>query len=96
MASLTAAVSEPALAVLMKTSKGWAPSFSLMVTKALPRGVLISKVRPTRARGRGLRDSVQNLNWPLSSAAGRAGSVPVFLLAVAWVSSTTLSREPVT
>ena len=39
MASETAAVSEPALAVLMKTSKGWLPPFSLMVMKALPSGV---------------------------------------------------------
>ena len=96
MASLTAAVSEPALAVLMKTSKGWAPSFSLMVTKALPSGVVTSKVRPTRERGRGLRDSDQNLNWPLSSAVGKASATGTFLSAVAWVSSTTLSREPVT
>ena len=41
MASETAAVSEPALAVLMKTSKGWSPPFSLMVMKALPSGVSI-------------------------------------------------------
>jgi hypothetical protein len=36
MASETAAVSEPALEVLTKTSKGWFPPFSLMVTKAFP------------------------------------------------------------
>jgi hypothetical protein len=36
MASETAAISEPALAVLTKASKGWVPPFSLMVMKALP------------------------------------------------------------
>ena len=41
MASETAAVSEPALEVLRKTSKGWLPPFSLTVTKALPTGVLM-------------------------------------------------------
>ena len=32
IASETAAVSDPALAVLMNTSNGWSPPFSLMVT----------------------------------------------------------------
>lgn len=42
MASLTAAVSEPALPTLQNTSNGWSSPFRFTVTNALPRGVAIS------------------------------------------------------
>ena len=53
MASETAAVSEPAFAVLTNTSKGWLLPFSLTVTNAFPNGVLMLIVYPCRLLGLG-------------------------------------------
>src|SRR3989304_5338029 len=53
IASETAAVSDPALAVLMNASKGCSPPFSFMVMNALPTGVSTLYVLPVNARGRG-------------------------------------------
>src|SRR5687767_10642981 len=106
MASEMAAVSLPALAVVMKTSNGCLPPFSLMVTKALPSGVLTWMVAPERRVGRGFFDS-----WNIGSGAGATGagagaatvgaagivaaaSTFSLALAVACVSSTTFSRLP--
>jgi len=52
MASETAAISEPALAVFTKASKGCEPPFSLMVMNALPTGVSMLCVLPVSALGR--------------------------------------------
>ena len=59
MASETAAISEPALAVLMKASKGCVPPFSLIVMKALPTGVSVVNVLPVSVLGRGFLVSCQ-------------------------------------
>jgi hypothetical protein len=71
MASETAAISEPALAVLMNASKGWSPPFSLMVMNALPTGVSMLCVLPVNALGRGFLVPCQMgecLGWLLQQA----------------------------
>ena len=95
MASETAAVSEPALAVLMKTSKGWPPPFSLMVTKALPSGVSIVIGVAGQTRGRGFLPSMPDAAICVGER-GLGRSRLASSSAVALVSSTTFSREPVT
>ncbi len=100
MASETAAVSEPALAVLTKTSKGCWPPFSLIGDKGLAqRGLDADGVtdQPARAGFLLVVPDGQLLHFRLG---GRGGSgldaTSPFCRAVALVSSTTFWREPVT
>src|SRR6185503_8404075 len=97
IASETAAVSDPALAVLMNASNGSLPPFSLMVIKALPAGVSTLYVLPVNALGRGFFGSWKNVGESsgLFALSGGTGLVcPVveaagvsFLSAVAFVSN---------
>src|SRR5215510_15933422 len=61
IASETAAVSDPALAVLMNASNGCWPPFSLMVMNALPTGVSMLNVFLVNARGRGFFGSAEKV-----------------------------------
>ena len=81
----------------MKASNGCSPPFSLMVMKALPTGVSTLKVLPVRARGRGFFGSAEKVGASsgLPALSGGVDGVS-FFYAVAFVSRTTLSREPVT
>src|SRR5215204_105800 len=103
IASETAAVSDPALAVLMNASNGSLPPFSLMVIKALPAGVSTLYVLPVNDLGRGFFGSWKNVGAGSGLLVALSGGVAAveaagasFFSAVALVSNTTISREPVT
>src|SRR5688572_30665920 len=94
MASETAAISEPALAVFTNASKGCAPPFSLIVINALPTGVSVVYVLPVNVLGRGFLVSCHiegDACFVVTGSGVDRGAT--FLSAVAFVSNTTVSRE---